>query len=94
MSHNVHAAVILRYLEELHWTISSTKSPGNGLARKLADVLAVAPQPMLLEEIMCVLVQLRRVGKEEAHTKEREGLGRKVSNAYALRGCQLPFMTI
>lgn len=70
---------------------------GNGLASKLADVLAVAPRPMLLgeieaaldfeyqpAEIMSVLVKLRRVGKVTANLREREGPGRKVARVYCL----------
>ncbi len=70
---------------------------GHGLARKLADVLADAPRPMLLgeleaaldfehqpAEIMSVLVKLRRAGKVMASEREREGPGRRVAKAYAL----------
>lgn len=70
---------------------------GHGLARKLADVLAVAPRPMLLgeleaaldfehlpAEIMSVLVKLRRAGKVAASLREREGPGRRVARAYKL----------
>lgn len=70
---------------------------GHGLARKLADVLAVAPRPMLLgeleaaldfehqpAEIMSVLVKLRRSGKVVASLREREGSGRRVAMAYKL----------
>lgn len=75
---------------------------GNGLARKLADVLAVAPRPMLLgeieaaldfefqpAEIMSVLVKLRRVGKVTANLREREGPGRKMAKAYSLSNTEL-----
>lgn len=70
---------------------------GNGLASKLADVLAVAPRPMLLgeieaaldfeyqpAEIMSVLVKLRRVGKVTANLRERDGPGRRQARAYTL----------
>lgn len=70
---------------------------GHGLARKLADVLADAPRPMLLgeleaaldfehppAEIMSVLVKLRRTGKVTAAMREREGPGRRVAKAYSL----------
>ncbi|MDC7704030.1 hypothetical protein [Vogesella indigofera] len=70
---------------------------GHGLARKLADVLADAPRPMLLgeleaaldfehqpAEIMSVLVKLRRAGKVTASEQEREGPGRRVAKAYGL----------
>ena len=70
---------------------------GHGLARKLADVLADAPRPMLLgeleaaldfehqpAEIMSVLVKLRRAGKVTASEREREGPGRRVARAYHL----------
>lgn len=75
---------------------------GNGLARKLADVLAVAPRPMLLgeieaaldfefqpAEIMSVLVKLRRVGKVTANLRERDGPGRKQAKAYSLESTSL-----
>lgn len=70
---------------------------GHGLARKLADVLADAPRPMLLgeleaaldfehqpAEIMSVLVKLQRTGKVAASEREREGPGRRVAKAYGL----------
>ncbi|KMJ53783.1 hypothetical protein ACG97_05920 [Vogesella sp. EB] len=70
---------------------------GHGLARKLADVLADAPRPMLLgeleaaldfehqpAEIMSVLVKLRRAGKVTTNLQEREGPGRRVARAYHL----------
>lgn len=71
---------------------------GNGLARKLTDVLADAPRPMLLAEleaaldfehqpaeIMSVLVKLQRSSKITASLREREGPGRRVARAYALK---------
>lgn len=83
------------------------KPRGNGLAAKLGEVLADAPRPMFLgeleaaldfqfekAEIMSVLVKLRRAGKVVASEREREGPGPRVANAYALRDCQLPLMTI
>jgi hypothetical protein len=70
---------------------------GNGLASKLADVLADAPRPMLLgelesaldfehtsAEIMSVLVKLQRAGKVVPTEREREGPGRRVARAYLL----------
>ncbi|RKQ61222.1 hypothetical protein C8E02_0989 [Vogesella indigofera] len=75
---------------------------GHGLARKLADVLADAPRPMLLgeleaaldfehqpAEIMSVLVKLQRAGKVTANLREREGPGRKQARAYAITQNQL-----
>lgn len=71
---------------------------GNGLARKLADVLAVAPRPMLLGEIeaaldfeyqpadiMSALVKLRRAGKVTADMRERDGPGRRLAKSYILK---------
>lgn len=70
---------------------------GHGLARKLADVLADAPRPMLLgeleaaldfehqpAEIMSVLVKLGRSGKVTATLREREGPGRRLAKEYSL----------
>lgn len=70
---------------------------GNGLSRKLTDLLADAPRPMLLGEIeaaldfmhspaevMSVLVKLTRAGKVEASLRERDGPGRRVARAYSL----------
>lgn len=75
---------------------------GNGLARKLADVLAVAPRPMLLGEIeaaldfeylpgevMSALVKLQRAGKVTKASHLRDGPGRKLANAYYLTGTAL-----
>jgi hypothetical protein len=70
---------------------------GNGLARKLADLLADAPRPMLLgeieaaldfahqpAEIMSVLIKLHRAGKVTASLRERQGPGRRMAKAYYL----------
>lgn len=75
---------------------------GNGLSRKLADVLAVAPRPMFLceieaaldfeyqpAEIMSVLVKLRRAEKVIATPRERGGPGKKLVNAYEMMPVKL-----
>ncbi|MFK7088671.1 hypothetical protein AAFM71_07625 [Chromobacterium violaceum] len=74
---------------------------GNGLARKLSDILADAPRPMLLgdieaaldfenatSEIMSVLIKLQRAGKVTTSLRERDGPGRRVAKAYEL--CKMP----
>jgi len=75
---------------------------GNGLSRKLTDLLADAPRPMLLgeieaaldfehqpAEIMSVLVKLKRAGKVITSERQREGPGRRVAQAYELTSNQL-----